>query len=324
MMKPIIAISMGDPAGISPEIIAAGLEDAVSICRPLVFGHYPTMKAALTGDWAERLVCLDTPAPVEDGMVGFVSVGEGDEVIRSPGREAGRIQLEALDAATTAVLDGPCLALVTAPVAKHAIASLGVAFSGHTEYLAKRAGLEKDDVTMVFASMELCVGMVTTHLPLREVPDAVTWKRLDRTFRHVVETRRRIKPDAPLSIAVAALNPHAGEDGMFGTEEQTLLAPFCEAMAEDENIEVCGPLPGDMVYRDALSGKYCGVVAGYHDQALIPLKLGGVGRMVNVTMGLPFIRTSPDHGVAYEIARKGVADPSGLKSALQMAVRLSG
>ncbi len=323
-MKPIIAISMGDPAGISPEIICAILEDAISISTPIVFGHYPTMRELLAPDWLTRVKQLDVPEPLPEGQVGFVSTtGGGEAAINTVGKASAVAQFEGLKAAATAVLNGSCAALVTAPVAKNAIASLGIAFSGHTEYLAHRAGLAKDDVTMVFTSDSLSVGMMTTHIPLRDVPDAVTWKRLERTVGHVIDTRRRIRPDEKPNIAVAALNPHAGEDGLFGTEEQDLLIPFCGRQRCEENVFIHGPFPADTVFRDALAGKYNGVIACYHDQALIPLKLAGVGQMVNVTMGLPFIRTSPDHGVAYEIARTGSADPAGFRMAFRTAVLMS-
>jgi 4-hydroxythreonine-4-phosphate dehydrogenase len=323
-MKTTLAISMGDPAGISPEIIIAALEETCAVARPVIFGHLPTFRQLLTKAWLDRFVMLDDPQPAPDGAVGFVSIeGGGDTSIDSPDDRSAVAQFESLERATDAVVQGALDALVTAPVAKNAIATLVSGFSGHTEYLARRSGMEKDEVTMIFASDALSVGMVTTHIPLRSVPDAVTWKRLERTYTHVLQTCEWIQPGRGVRIGVAALNPHAGEDGLFGTEEQELLTPFCQTKQGQKGVVVEGPLPADMIYRNALHGKYDGVVASYHDQALIPLKLGGIGQMVNLTMGLPFIRTSPDHGVAYDIARTGRADASGFLLAVKLAARMA-
>jgi 4-hydroxythreonine-4-phosphate dehydrogenase len=239
------------------------------------------------------------------------------------GPECADAQLAALSKATDAILKGEAAALVTAPVAKNAIAAILPCFMGHTEYLAERAGLETDDVTMLFAADNLSVGLVSTHIAMTEVPSAVTPKRLLRTFLHVVEMLRLTRPNERPKIAIAGLNPHAGEDGLFGTEEQTVIEPFCKEAAAMDIADVFGPLPADTLFRDAFRGKFDGVVSMYHDQAMIPVKLGGVGQTVNVTMGLPFIRTSPDHGTAYDIARKGLADPAGFRTAFRLAVAMA-
>ena len=323
-MKPKIAISMGDPAGISPEIIADSLEAACCIATPVVFGHLPTMREVMDDALRDRIVVLEKPGVVPDGRIGFVSIrGGGDTPIDIVDDRCARAQFESLEYAVDAVLGGALDALVTAPVAKNAIAEVSPGFTGHTEYLATRAGLAKDDVTMVFVSPLLAVGMVSTHIPLKDVPGAVTLRRLDRTYRHVLRTCQRKETSQKPRIGIAALNPHAGEDGLFGTEEAALLKPFCKDKAVDIDATVVGPLPADAIFRDALNGGLDGVVALYHDQALIPLKLGGVGQMVNLTMGLPFIRTSPDHGVAYDIARTGKADASGMKLAIALAVEMT-
>jgi 4-hydroxythreonine-4-phosphate dehydrogenase len=322
--KPNIAISMGDPAGISPEIIAMSLKATVATSRPLVFGHWPTLEQALKKHAPGVGVDLvDTVAPPTEGRAAVFHCGPESAPIDEPGEACGVAQLEALARAVDAVLTDDFGALVTAPVAKNHIAALKPGFSGHTEYLAERAGLRPDDVTMVFAADALIVGLVSTHISMRDVPDAVTPKRLLRTFDHLVTMLTRMRPNKRPRIAVAALNPHAGEEGLFGTEEQTLFGPLCETLSQKDVAELSGPLPADAVYRDALAGRYDGVIAAYHDQAMIPLKLAGVGQMVNVTMGLPFIRTSPDHGVAYDIARTGRASPSGFALAFDLAVALS-
>jgi len=177
---------------------------------------------------------------------------------------------------------------------------------------------------MVFAGESLSVGLVSTHVPLREASDALTRPRLERTTRHVADIIEQLRPGSVPRIGVAAINPHAGEGGMLGDEEDSLIAPFCRSFAAQRKVDVWGPVPADVLFRNALDGKMDGVVAAYHDQALIPLKLAGIGQTVNVTMGLPFVRTSPDHGVAYDIARKGLADPSGMVRALSLATKMVG
>jgi 4-phospho-D-threonate 3-dehydrogenase / 4-phospho-D-erythronate 3-dehydrogenase len=321
--KPVIAVSMGDPAGISPEIIAATVEEIACSSRAVVFGHRAAFESVLPKAHQNLFDWQAAPCVPEDGRIVFVHCGPGGAPIERPGALCAEAQLEALARAVDFVLLGGASALVTAPVAKSEISSIIPGFSGHTEYLAERAGLAFDDVTMMFSADDLCVGLVSTHVALREVPDFITPRRLRRTFDHLEDMLLRLRPDEKPKIALAALNPHAGEHGLFGDEEETLIAPFCKEAAARGNAEVFGPVPADSLYRDAFSGKYTGVVSMYHDQAMLPLKLHGVGRMVNVTMGLPFIRTSPDHGTAYDIARKGLADPAGFQTAFRLAVRMA-
>ena len=179
---------------------------------------------------------------------------------------------------------------------------------------------------MVFASERLVVGLVATHVPLARVPETITAARYERTVRHLGEVlaalggprdgrRRRAR------VALAAVNPHAGEGGLLGDEEARVLAPFA-ARADTDEIEIIGPVPADAVFRDARAGRYDAVVAAYHDQAMIPLKLEGQGATANVTAGLPFVRTSPDHGVAYDLAGTGRADHAGMRRAIEIGVAL--
>lgn len=323
MRKTRIAISLGDPAGISPEIIAETLVDRGNEAEVLVVGHWPSLKQALSRVGGHDLpICMVDTIRLEPGRVAVLPVGPGGLPITTPGKESARAQFEALQRAVDAMLTGEFDALVTGPVAKNAIATLAPDFTGHTSYLARRAGLATDDVTMVFSSDNLFVGLVSIHIPLREVSDAMTPKRIRRTFGHLREMVQRTHPSTRPRIGVAALNPHAGEDGLFGNEETDMLIPFCREASRDSAVEVVGPLPADTIYREALAGRLDAVVAAYHDQAMIPLKLGGVGQMVNVTMGLPFIRTSPDHGVAYDIAGTGKADATGFRLAFDLACRL--
>jgi 4-hydroxythreonine-4-phosphate dehydrogenase len=286
MTRPRIAITLGDPTGVGPEIAAAVLDHAASRADVIVFGQWPSPTGAALSD-----------------------------------RAVAEAQLGALELAIDAALAGRCDAIVTAPISKASVAEISPGFTGHTGHLAARCGLHADDVTMVFASDTLAVGLVATHVPLRDVPGTITEARCERALRHVVQVASALRPGRALRIAVAALNPHAGEDGLLGTEERDVLVPFCRA-ARVRGLDVSDPIPADAVFRDALAGAYDGVISMYHDQAMIPLKLAGFGRTANVTVGLPFVRTSPDHGVARDLAGTGRADPSGMRLAVDIAVEL--
>lgn len=324
-MKPLLAISAGDPAGISPEIVARCLPEALCVCRPLVFGHWPTLEQEMRRASVRIDVDLVERAQAPDvGRVAVVHCGLGKKPIEKPDDWASLAQAASLDRAVDAVLGGVCAGLVTAPVSKELMARSIPGFIGHTEHLASRSGVPSDAVTMLFASPAWAVGLVTTHLPLRDVPSALTRERLERTTRHLVSFLARTRPGARLRIGVAALNPHAGEAGLFGSEERDLLAPFVERSSAGASFDLVGPIPADALFRETLvEGRFDGVVALYHDQALVPLKLGGVGATVNVTMGLPFARTSPDHGVAYDRARRNAADFRGMLGAVELAARLA-
>jgi 4-hydroxythreonine-4-phosphate dehydrogenase len=322
-VKPVIAITVGDPAGIGPEIVVGALEEATECGRPVVFGHWPTLRAAL--DRSPKPFGVDVreePDPPAPGRVTVVHAGPDGPSIDDPSDRAAQAQIAALERAIAAVKAGPCDVLVTAPMNKALASSAEPSFAGHTEFIAARTGIDPAAVTMVFTSSALSVGLVATHIALADVPASITAERYERTIRHLIEVRTRLVPDRAPRIAITAVNPHAGEGGRFGSEEREVLEPTLSSLAERLEAELIGPVAADSVYRDAFAGKYDAVVAAYHDQAMIPLKLGGLGRSVNVTMGLPFVRTSPDHGVAYEIARSGRADDRGMKLALDIAARL--
>jgi 4-hydroxythreonine-4-phosphate dehydrogenase len=323
-VKPVIAISLGDPGGVGPEITAAALSAAPPDARHLVFGHWPSFERALRDMARAPAVepCREPREPVP-GETLFVRCGPDCPAISGPSNEGARAQLAALEAAVDAVLAGPAALLVTAPVSKALIATLEPGFRGQTEHLARRCGLDPDAVTMVFASPDgPAVGLLATHLPLREVPSSVTPERLTRTVGHLARVVRSLHPGHRPRIALAALNPHGGEDGLIGDEEQRVMVPFVAALAGEADLDLTGPLPADCVFRRALAGEFDAVIAAYHDQALIPIKLGGIGAFANVTMGLPFVRTSPDHGVAYDLAGRGAADPAGMRLALELGARL--
>lgn len=238
-----------------------------------------------------------------------------------PGRPAGRAQLAYVDAATDAVQGGAADAIVTAPVSKKAIADAfpGLGFVGHTEHLAARAGGAK--VAMMFHGPRLKVALCTTHLPLAEVPGALSTARIVEVGRLLEAALVGWFGIARPRIGVAALNPHAGEAGLFGDEEDRIVRPAVRALSRSGAFG--GPIPADAIFRQAAHGELDAVVALYHDQATLPVKLLDFRQAVNVTLGLPFVRTSVDHGVAYDLAGRGTADPASLRAALRLAVAIA-
>lgn len=296
-----IVITMGDPAGVGPEIIAKALPSVEGLAKWIIAGH----EAAL------REAGLPSKVPVlETG---------GERV--EPGRlsaAAGRAALEAVRAATRLCLKGDAAAMVTAPVSKEAITLTGEAFTGHTEFIAGLCGARES--RMLLASERLRVVHVTTHVPLRKACELDT-ERILRTIELGNEACVRLGFARP-RIAVCGLNPHAGEHGLFGEEDTQSIAPAVR-MAVERGIVVEGPLPADTVFLKAVRGAYDLVVAMYHDQGHIPAKLLGFEQTVNVSLGLPVIRTSVDHGTAFDIAGKGVADPGSMIEAIRLAVRMA-
>ena len=288
-MKPRIALTVGDPAGIGPEIVAAAAAaaDVRATCEPVVYG----------------------PSP-DEARARF-----------TPGRvsaESGRAAFDTLVDAVRAAQRGAVDAIATGPVSKEAFAAAGLPWKGHTDLLGHLTGASQ--VAMMFYSEPLRVVLATVHVPLREVPALVT---TDTVLSLLRLTRASLPafgyPDP--RIAVAGLNPHAGEHGLMGHEDDEVIAPVV-ATARGEGIRVDGPIPGDTVFLRAVRGEFDVVLATYHDQGLIPVKLLAFGTSVNVTLGLPIIRTSVDHGTAFDIAGRGLADAGSMKSATLLAARL--
>ena len=286
-MKPRIAITVGDPAGIGPEIAQKAASDArvTAVCDPVLYG--PPAEASFAA--------------------GELSA------------DAGRA---AYDAICTAVRDaraGRVHAIATAPVNKLAFAKAGLPWKGHTDLLGHLTGSAQ--VAMMFWSEPLKVVLATVHVPLVEVPSALTRTVVDRTIALTARELPRFGVAIP-RIAVAGLNPHAGEDGLMGDEEIRVLRPAIES-ARAEGLNITGPVPGDTVFVRAISGEFDVVIACYHDQGLIPVKVVAFGHAVNVTLGLPIIRTSVDHGTAFDIAWQGKASANSLYEAVRLAARLS-
>lgn len=312
-MKPI-AISLGDPAGIGPEIVARALAE-----RPdaplLVFGDLGVLARAANA--------AGVPAPPPGRVRAVTNLGAADVTPGRPDDTSARAQLAYLTAATDAALAGDVAALVTAPISKEWIARAGFAFPGHTEYLAARAGVR--EFAMMLAGPVLRVTVATTHVALRDVPRLLSAGGIASTIWLTAEGLARRFGIARPRVAVAGLNPHAGEAGRFGDEEDRLVRPAIEqarARIATAGIDaiVDGPLVPDSVFRQAAGGAFDAVVALYHDQGLIPLKLLHFDDGVNLTLGLPFVRTSPDHGTAYDIAGTGNARAQSFLAALDLAL----
>ena len=303
MDKIKVAITEGDPAGIGPEIARRAAVDArvLAVCEPVLY--------RTTG---EPVLYGATPAGTEAG--GRVRFAPG--VLSA---EAGRAAYDAVVRAAGDAQRGLVGAMATAPLNKEALRLAGLPWNGHTDLLAHLTGAPH--VAMMFFSDELRVVLATVHAALADVPRLLTREVMQRTIELAWRELPRYGLPAP-RIAVAGLNPHAGEHGLFGLEEQTVIAPAV-ACCRAGGIDVSGPYPADTLFVRARRGEFDAVIACYHDQGLIPVKLVAFGRAVNVTLGLPIVRTSVDHGTAFDIAGKGVADPESMIAAVLLAARLA-
>ena len=303
---------MGDPGGIGPEVLLRALGDREirARIRPKVFGD---------GAWLRRLAGrFGWGADFEIGQVVDLPSGLGTGEFTDAG---GRASLACLQAAADALSKGEIDALVTAPVHKRAFALCNAPGPGHTEWLAARFGAEK--AVMMLCGPRLRVILATTHVALRDLPRALTREGLvDVVAVASRELERFFFPQGP-RLVMAALNPHGEEQGRPGREEQEILIPAVDELKQ-LGVNIAGPVAGDTVFARAAAGKYDAVVALYHDQGLAPLKTLHARDGVNVTLGLGVVRTSPDHGVAYDIADRGVADPTSMREAILLAVKMAG
>ncbi|MGH7517566.1 MAG: 4-hydroxythreonine-4-phosphate dehydrogenase PdxA [Gemmatimonadales bacterium] len=300
-MLPRIAVTLGDPRGIGPEIVAKALAEPLDAEVTLVgaeeqIAGIPAARRIGVGTWSE-------PA----------GASTADE--RARALRAGRITGHAVEFAVRLVQAGDADAIVTAPAHKHALHLAGFPYPGHTEWLAHLAG--DVETAMMLATERLRVVLVTTHVALRDVPALVTVDRVVRTGRITERALHELWGIHAPRLAVCALNPHAGESGLFGDEDDRVLRPAASQLG------ATGPLPADTVFIRALRGEFDAVLAPYHDVGMTAIKMAAFGRGVNVTLGLPFIRTSPDHGTAFDIAGRGVADPSSMRMAIELAVDLA-
>ena len=287
MTKPRVAITVGDPSGIGPEVAARAASDTgvLEQCEPVVY----------------------SPPADQRFEPGVLSA------------RAGRAAYDCIVRAVDDAKRGSVEAIATAPISKEALRLAGLRWTGHTDLLAHLTGVA--DVAMLFYSQALRVVLATIHIPLSAVPKALTQHSLESIVGLAAKELPRFGIVGP-RIAVAGLNPHAGEHGMFGPEEVDVIAPAVAA-CRSRGIDVSGPYPGDSVFVRAVRGEFDVVVACYHDQGLIPVKLLAFNQAVNVTLGLPIIRTSVDHGTAFDIAGKGIADPASMIAAVNLAARLA-
>jgi 4-hydroxythreonine-4-phosphate dehydrogenase len=287
MTKPRVAVTVGDPAGIGPEIAARAAADpgVVAICDPVIYA----------------------PPASEAFAPGVLDAG------------AGRAAYELIVRAVHDAQRGEVDAVATGPVNKEAFRLAGLKWAGHTDLLAHLTGAPH--VAMMFHAEALRVVLATVHIPLADVPAALTAASLEATIDLTARELPRFGVPRP-RIAVAGLNPHAGEHGLFGDEEARAIAPAIAA-CRSRGVDVSGPFPGDTIFVRAMRGEFDVVVACYHDQGLIPVKLVAFGQAVNVTLGLPIVRTSVDHGTAFDIAGRGVADAGSMIAAVRLAARLA-
>lgn len=337
--KPILGITMGDPAGIGPEIAAKALAEKhlYDICRPLVIGDAKVMKQAVdivdatfdvrsVGDVGEALLRYGTMDVLDLANVDIAQLEHGKV---SP--MAGKAAFEAVRKAIELALSGQIDATVTGPINKEAMNLAGHNFSGHTEIYAHYTGAE--DSAMMLVAEDLRVVHVSTHVSLRQACDLVKKDRILKVIRLAHDACGRIGIDSP-KVGVAGLNPHCGEAGLFGAEEEKEIVPAIEA-AKAEGINAEGPVPADTLFSKARGGGYDVVVAMYHDQGHIPVKLLGFNwnqkqkkwdsvTGVNITLGLPIIRVSVDHGTAFDQAGKGTAIADSLIDAIEYAARMAG
>jgi 4-hydroxythreonine-4-phosphate dehydrogenase len=337
-----IAITMGDPGGVGPEIILKALcsSEVRNCCAPVVVGDSIVIKEALTllkshlklriiqspkesnpikGILQVINVIPPHPPLIKRGIKsGIVKVGMGRFEKCKPTAEGGRACVSYIRRAVELVISKQVDAIVTAPISKEALKIAGFKWPGHTEMLADLT--KTKDYTMMLIGESLRVILVTIHTALKNVPDLITKQKILKTIRLAKRACDMLGIKNPM-IAVAGLNPHAGEAGIFGDEENKKIIPAVKE-ALKEGIPVSGPYPPDTVFHKAYKGDIDIVVCMYHDQGLIPLKMIAFDKGVNVTVGLPFIRTSPDHGTAYDIAWKGIANPSSMIEAIKLAAIL--
>lgn len=330
MSRPLIAITMGDPCGIGPEIIVKALQDSnlTTLCTVFVIGDAGALERALKICGSALRIreifapeeALDSDASVIP-LLALSKLPGTDLAFGRPSAAAGDAAFHYICSAARFCLEGRISAMVTAPINKEAMHTAGHDYPGHTELLAELGGV--NDYVMMLAGDILRVSLVTIHEALADVPALVTVEKVLSTIRLTAEGVKSLTGKAHPKLAVLALNPHCGEGGMFGDDEHRAIIPAIEA-ARQEHIDAVGPLSADTLFHFAQQGMYDGVVAMYHDQGLIPLKMLHFDDGVNVTLGLPFIRTSVDHGTAYDLAGSGKASEKSLLAAVRMAVTMAG
>ncbi|MCL4116662.1 UNVERIFIED_CONTAM: hypothetical protein GTU68_013968 [Idotea baltica] len=324
-MLPRIAITLGDVAGVGPEVAVAacGDESLQSQCRLMIVGQIEvTRRAAMLMDSDLNFVSVASPDfDLPPGSIGVWNPGGSDDPVNvaagNVDARAGQAAFQWLTASAREAIAGNVDAITTAPLNKYALHEAGHDFPGHTEILADVCGV--DEFAMMLTAEGLGIAHVTLHTSIESVPALLSETAVGDTIRLMHDFLGRI--GSRREIGVAALNPHAGEDGLFGDEEARIITPAVETTVA-EQIAAHGPFPTDTLIRRAIRGEFDGVVAMYHDQGHIPFKLIGFDSAVNVTLGLPIVRTSPSHGTAFDIAWQAKADPRGMIESIRLATQL--
>ena len=325
--RPRVGITMGDPSGIGPEVVLKAVAEAEvrDICQPILIGdaqllahNARTLDLQCGYDIVRR--DEDLPPQSNDPIIYHLNNIQGHIEPGIESGNAGKAAGQYIEAAVELCAAGSIDAIATAPINKRALFLGGYSFPGHTEFLAHLTGTE--DFAMGFVAANLRIVLISTHVPLAQAIELARRERFEKTIRLTDRELHRWGVERP-RIAVAALNPHGAEGGLFGIEEASEILPAIEACKARDGINVSGPYSADTVFLRASRGEFDAVVACYHDQAMIPVKCLSFGEAVNVTLGLPFIRTSVDHGTAFDIAGKGIAEHSSMVEAIKLAAELS-
>ena len=323
-MKPVIGITLGDVAGIGPEVVVKALLEAKDICRPVVYG-FPAVITHYLSQSGKDIPVVSVSSggniPPDNDDILIMDCGKTtiDQVTMGQvSGEWGKAAMVFIESAVRDAMKGKIDAVVTAPINKEGIHMAGYEVPGHTEFLAQLT--DTPEVAMMLVVDTFRVALVTIHQSIRSVPDSITTEKICSVTRLAHENIRMMGIAEP-RLAVCSLNPHAGEAGSFGNEEIETIIPAIEVLKK-EGMTISGPFPSDTLFHYALKGNYDGVIAMYHDQGLIPVKMLGFDRGVNVTLGLPIIRTSPDHGTAYDIAGKDIADDRSMTAAITLAIQM--
>ncbi len=334
MTKPLIGITMGDPAGIGPEVTVKALQDQSvhAVSRPIVFGTVQILEdlsRLLDADLDfEAITSLDSLDSITTEHIPVIECSELDPAAVKTGEvsaECGKAAADYIETAIQAALAGQIDATTTGPIHKKALVKAGYPFLGHTELLANRCGVEHTAMMLATPGRGsqtawLRVTHASAHIAFRDIIPALTGQKLMRTIELTHKGTQSLGISAP-RLALAALNPHASDGGLMGNEEQVLLEPLVKT-AGDLGFDLTGPVPADTVFLRAIQGEFDAVIGLYHDQGHIPIKTYGFERAVNITLGLPITRTSVDHGTAFDISGKLVADPSSMIEAIKLAAEI--
>ncbi|MDN3515301.1 MAG: 4-hydroxythreonine-4-phosphate dehydrogenase PdxA [Candidatus Brocadia sp.] len=326
--KLLIGITMGDPCGVGPEIIVKSLKSPAirKIAKYVIIGNknvFEQAAGALKTPLKYRIISHISEIANSDQLVSLLSINDFNSNLikqKKPSAEGGELSVQCVIRGINLATSGHIDALVTAPICKEAIHLGGYGYPGHTEMLKIFSGAER--VVMLMVGGRLRVAFVTTHIALKDVPQLIKVEDVLETITMTDNSLNQYFGIKKPRIAVCGLNPHAGEEGIFGDEERKVIIPAVEK-AKKNGILCDGPVSADTIFYKALKGVYDVVVAIYHDQGAIPLKLHAFETGVNITLGIPFVRTSPDHGTAYDIAGKGIANPHSMMEAIKMAVTMT-